>query len=244
MPEGSITYLQSIPRLAKHLQAERLPPNPNDRGVIDRNSTIVVEKELMDTEKSMQMGATGDVITAPPVDQRPEVTYAVRPEASDPLMVRPDVQIGEHGIGAPPMMRTASEVNANQPIQGAVQAKPQPVAPKPVTPTPAPRPQPVINQPAPEAVRPKMRVKLSNDGMGKITISVQSVAVSENCVVLAYPADAENIVEPPVCGLDNPIQVDYGDKRYKCMYGGQAVELAPYYLVILIRIPDDEEEEK
>ncbi len=243
MPEGTITYLQSIPRLAKHLQAERIPPDPNDRSVISRTSSIIVEKELTDTVKPMQMGATGDVITAPPIEERPEVTYATRPEASDPLMVRPDVQIGEHGIGAPPMMRTVTEVNANQPIQGAVQAKPQPFAPKPVTP-PAVKAQPVINQPAPEVAKPKVRVKLSNKGMGKVTISVQAVAVSENCVVLAYPSDAENIVEPPICGLDNPIQVDYGDKRYWCMYGGQALELVPYFLVILIRIPDDEVVEK
>lgn len=249
MSDG-ITYLTSIPTLPKHLRAERVAPDPSDRRVIDRNSTIIVEKELMNTEKIGQMAPNGDVITAPPPEARPEVTYATRPQASDPLMVRPDIQIGEHGVGAPPMVRTAAEINANQPIRGATEVrgttevKMQTAGAKPVIPTKvvqAVQPQqPLFELPPVVSVKPKVRVKLSNNGMGKVTVSVQSVAVGENCVVLAYPKEAENIVEPPLCASDNPIRVDYGDKRYDCTYAGQAVELDPYFLVILIRIPEDE----
>jgi len=238
MSEG-ITYLASIPTLPKHLQAERIK-HDNGRIVIDRNSTIAVEKESMTTEKPLQMAATGDVITAPPIEERPEVTYASRPGASDPLMVRPDVEVGEHGVGSPPMTRSVAEINANQPIVGAVAVKPQPVAAKPVMP---PRPAPAPAAPAPVVpvvvVKPKMRVKLSNSGMGKVTVSVQNVAIGDGCVILAYPSDAENIVEPPLCNEDNPIRVDFNDKRYNCCFAGQTAELEGLYLVILIRIDDD-----
>jgi len=230
----AITYLRPIATLPKHLQAQRIA-HDNGQVVIDRNSTVIVEKELMNTEKPLQMGTTGDVITAPPIEERPEVTYATRPDASDPNMVRPDVEIGEHGIGSPPMMRSTAEINANQPIVGAVQAKPQPVAPKVVIP-PKPAPAPVAAVAPP---RPKMRVKLSNQGMGRVTVSVQSVAVGDGCIILAYPKDAENIVEPPLCNEDNPIQVDFNDKRYSCAFAGQTAELEGLYLVILVRIDEE-----
>ncbi len=241
MSEGSITVLRPIMALPKHLQAERITPGPSDRGVIDRNSTIIVEKESLTADKALQMGATGDVIVAPPAQEAPTVTYASRPEPSDVVMARPEIQVSEHGIGAPPMMRSVAEINANQPIAGALQVKPQPAAPKPVTKTA----QAVVVQQPPAAVavataRPKMRVKLSNKGMGRVTVSVQSVAVGENCIVLAYPKEAENIVEPPLCDEENPIQVDFNDKRYVCAFGGQTAELEGLYLVILVRMPDAE----
>jgi len=238
MSEGSITVLRPILALPKHLQAERMAIAPGDKHTIDRNSVIIVEKELTNTVKLGQMGATGDVITAPPAQDAPTVTYASRPEASDVVMARPDIQVSEHGIGAPPMSRSVTEINANQPIAGALQVKSQPDVPKPVI---AAKPVTVIQQPPPTPVaKPKMRVKLSNKGMGRVTISVQSVAVGENCIILAYPKDAENIVEPPLCNEDNPIQVDFADKRYMCAYAGHTAELEGLYLVVLIRIDEDD----
>lgn len=93
----------------------------------------------------------------------------------------------------------------------------------------------------PKPVR-KVRVRLSNDFMGKITVSVRTVAVSDTCVVLAYPKDADNIVEPPIATTEHPIRVDVSGDTYFCAFGGWTVELEDVFLVILLRIPQDQME--
>jgi hypothetical protein len=53
-------------------------------------------------------------------------------------------------------------------------------------------------------------------------------------VVLAYPKDADNIVEPPICGQDNPIKVEYEGNSFMCVFGGWTTELEGMFLVILL----------
>jgi len=103
----------------------------------------------------------------------------------------------------------------------------------------AQRPAPVAAAaPVMPAIVSKVRVRLSSPGMGRHTITVRSVAVSESIIVLAYPKDADNIVEPPTADADNPIKVDYGEKSYNCMFGGWTAELENMFLVMLIRCDD------
>jgi hypothetical protein len=75
--------------------------------------------------------------------------------------------------------------------------------------------------------------------MGKVTVSVRAVSVSETCVILAYPKEADNIIEPPICGIDNPIRVDYGADSYQCVFGGWTADMENMFLVILIRVEDE-----
>ena len=74
-----------------------------------------------------------------------------------------------------------------------------------------------------------------------MTVSVRAVSISESCVVLAYPLDADNIVEPPVCGGDNPIKVEYEGKSYQCVFGGWTTELEGLFLVIMLLTGEPEE---
>jgi hypothetical protein len=81
--------------------------------------------------------------------------------------------------------------------------------------------------------------------MGRVTVSVRAVSISESCIILAYPKDADNIVEPPVCGGDNPIKVEYEGSSFLCVFGGWTTELEDMFLVILIRTdPEDEKPAK
>lgn len=75
---------------------------------------------------------------------------------------------------------------------------------------------------------------MSNRGMGRVSVSVRAVSISDTCVVLAYPKDADNIIEPPVCGGDNPIKVEYDGNSYLCVFGGWTTELEDMFLVILL----------
>lgn len=93
--------------------------------------------------------------------------------------------------------------------------------------------------PAPPAKR--VRVRMSNPGMGRVTVGVRAVSISETVVILAYPQDADNIVEPPVCGGDNPIRVEFEGKRYTCVFGGWTTELEGMFLVVLLRTGEDED---
>jgi hypothetical protein len=82
---------------------------------------------------------------------------------------------------------------------------------------------------------------MSNPGMGRVTVGVRAVSISETVVILAYPQDADNIVEPPVCGGDNPIRVEFEGKKYTCVFGGWTTELEGMFLVVLLRTGEDED---
>jgi len=72
--------------------------------------------------------------------------------------------------------------------------------------------------------------------MGKLTVAVQQLAVSETLIILGYPKDAENIAEPPLAGEESPIKVEIGTDSYQCMFGGWTAELGDLFLVVLVRI--------
>jgi hypothetical protein len=110
---------------------------------------------------------------------------------------------------------------------GQVPAPAAPPAPVLVTP-PAP--------PAPVSVH-RQKVRLSNQGMGKLTVFVDGFAVSDSLIILAYREDGSStIVEPPQCGLDNPVFVEHQGQTYPCIFGGWTAELDGRLLVVLARI--------
>lgn len=86
----------------------------------------------------------------------------------------------------------------------------------------------------------KVKVKMSNKGMGKLAVTVRAVSVSETCVILAYAPDSENIIEPPVSDMESPILVEHDGKTYTCVFGGWTAVLDGSFLVILIRSEDEE----
>lgn len=98
---------------------------------------------------------------------------------------------------------------------------------------------------APSEVKPpqppprKIRVRLSSERMGKVTVSVRDVAVSQTLVALVYPRDAESIIEPPVSSFQDPIRVDVGKDTYFCAYGDWTFELHDIFVVVLLRIPHE-----
>lgn len=86
---------------------------------------------------------------------------------------------------------------------------------------------------------PRVKVTLKGTAFGKTTLFCSGVAVSDSLVVIQYPNDGQTtIVEPPVCGAEDPLTVSHDGKTYRCLSGEWAAELNGQYLVVLIRLPD------
>lgn len=210
-----VTYLRT-PSVPKNMQATRLAGNPTDKGsVIGRDAPIqVLHQEADGTFKQT------NVVTSAPVPDM-KVTDPLPADAADSRS-KPEFQVAVDGV----------------PAQTSGLAVPAPASPRATVPastsamSPPPRQAPMTTK--------RVRVKLSNPGMGRVTISVRAVSISESCVVLAYPEDADNIVEPPVCGGENPIKVEYEGNTFMCVFGGWTTTLEGMFLVILLRTEPDE----
>jgi hypothetical protein len=239
---GSITRLVPLV-VPRNLKATRIDPKaegdvglPARSYVIDKTTQISVQRE----DASGKLNAVGQVtLTGEPT----LIEVSARDNPADAVFIdkaRAAYQTdGE--IGVPTLQRSVTTVGgAMQPIAGGGAV---PVLGRiPVKENAAPQiaSAPPIQAPViePPVTRAKCRVKLSNPTMGRHTITVRAVAISPTLVVLAYPSDAENIIEPPVCGSDNAITVEYGEARYKCVFGGWTAELENSFLIVLIRLDE------
>lgn len=200
------------------MKATRLDPNERDGATLSKSTVlqgsgsrdpIPVQREM--ANGSMEVVGTTEVIKVAEAATPSFVTTPERVYADSALIAA----------------ATDSAVSV---------ATPEPLA-APVAPT---KPVPGLTKvtPASAAVAvnaPKVRVSLSNRTMGKHRITVRSIAISESLVVLAYPKDSDNIIEPPLCGNDSPIRVDYGGESYHCLFGGWTAELEGMFLVVMIR---------
>lgn len=219
----------------KSMQAQRMDPGapPGVSVIGSRAAPIPVEHQSLDG--SMKAGETILAAAIPEV----EITADLPPDAGV-AMAAPDLQL-ENGVGVSPervVQMTKPEPRVSQIIQPqktpTVQTPPQQkqVSKPPQTQARA--------QSAPKQAEPtpRIRVKLSNTGMGRITTTVRAVSISDTCIILAYAEDAENIVEPPVCGSESPITVEYDGRKFLCVFGGWTAELDGSFLVILLRAED------
>lgn len=221
----------------KSMQAQRMDPGapPGVSVIGSRAAPIPVEHQSLDG--SMKAGETILAAAIPEV----EITADLPPDAGV-AMAAPDLQL-ENGVGVSPervVQMTRPEPRVSQVIQP--QKTPTTTTQQPPQRQPVPRPQPqaqpqraVVKQVEPT---PRIRVRISNAGMGRITTTVRAVSISDTCIILAYAEDAENIVEPPVCGSDSPITVEYDGKKFLCVFGGWTAELDGSFLVILLRAED------
>jgi hypothetical protein len=207
-----ITHLRTL-SVPSNMQATRLAGNPTGKGsVIGRDAPIAV----MHQEADGSFTPAGMVTTAHTPEMK--VTAPLPPDASESRS-KPEFQVA---------------VDQALP-QSTGMAVPAPANPKAFVSSPAPTPAAV---PPPETKR--VRVRMSNRGMGRVTVSVRAVSISEACVVLAYPVDADNIVEPPLCDSQNPIKVEYEGNSFRCVFGGWTTELEGMFLIIMLRADEEE----
>jgi hypothetical protein len=100
-----------------------------------------------------------------------------------------------------------------------------------------PVPQPPLPQQPRVVTAKRHKVRLSNEGMGRITVFVDNIVISDSIIILAYREDGSTAVaEPPKCGVDNPVFVEYENKQYPCIFGGWSAEMDERLLVVLVRI--------
>lgn len=260
MADG-ITYCVDLAATsnAPHVKATRMAdPSgyPHNSTVISRNAPIQVFRG--DPESKPDPTTITEVAyesSTPPK----EVVYADRPLPSDDqniAMTRPV----ENGVGVIPTPRQESRV---QPKATTTLVRPEPhqepstqlqANPAQEMPKPEPRvmlrqeqqkvaqaPQPVPQPPSPQQPRvvtaKRHKVRLSNEGMGRITVFVDNIVISDSIIILAYREDGSTAVaEPPKCGTDNPVFVEYENKQYPCIFGGWSAEMEERLLVVLVRI--------
>lgn len=214
-------------KISSSMRADRIAPDSYGGSTISKatvlngpsSGAIPIQRETADG--GMQVAGTTEVIK---ISEAAEPSYTTTPER-----VYADAKLlesAEDTIGARTTPRTSAVLDAN-----AAVAPPQIIdRPRPgVTPVPAPVSAPV----APPTQ--KIRVALSSKTMGKHRVTVRSVAVSESLVVLAYPKDSDNIIEPPISTSDSPIRVDIGGDSFMCVFGGWTAELEGMFLVVMIR---------
>lgn len=208
-------------------RADRIDPNSYGGATVSKatvlngpnTSAIPVQRETADG--GMQVVGTSEVIKTSEAAQPSFSTTPERVYADSQLL---DKAV-ENSVGVSTTPRTATVLDATAAV-----------APPQIADRPAPRPQVAAPVPAPAAPPvQKIRVAMSNKTMGRHRVTVRSVAVSDSLVVLAYPKDSENIIEPPVCDSDNPIRVDIAGDSYHCMFGGWTAELEGLFLVVMIR---------
>lgn len=255
-----ITYCNDARQLPKHVRAEKIPFTnglPKDRTtVIDRSQPILVQRQVDDPDASvLDMQTIGTITQVGSGEPGAEPVFAERPDgyADDPPLQKAASMENGIGVDAPP--HTTTVLNGQNSMPEALPSPPAVVGrrkrtthagpPVPAEPrdgvlVPTSPPERTIPRavPAVTTEKPKVRVRLSNKGMGRLTVSVQHAAVSSSLVVLAYPKDADNIAEPPEADSENPITVEIGEKAYKCMFGGWTVEMEQLFLVVLVRLPD------
>jgi hypothetical protein len=233
----NITYCAAL-RPNDDLQSNKFE---NDKlggkgSVISRTAGIVVQREGADG-KMVNEGAL--------VSTRQEGAAGVVLARRDPAL-NGDAQFDR--VGVQPVVREATVLSGTEPIRDEGPAAPKNkkvrVDKKAAPATPPPQvaaPRPAIQE-TPKMTQPektKVRVRLSNEAMGRQTVSVREVSVSDTVVILAYDKDSDFVVEPPICGADSPITVNVGEKTYKCLNIGATADLADYFLVILIRMIED-----
>lgn len=189
-----------------------------------------------------------------------DAPIASRPPAADGQVgiARPDITVThghmEHGVGAPTLERTVTEVGHAQapgPVERVASREFDPSilarASRPPVQVEGPmREEQVVSSsaPAPKIASVKKRVALSSRSMGTHRVKVDYVGVSETCVVLGYVDDDDtSIVEPPLSRKDDPITVAIdGQGSCSCAYYGMStyMDLAgvPLFLVVLTRVDE------
>ena len=103
---------------------------------------------------------------------------------------------------------------------------------------PAAEPSPLLQQPK-VVVK---RVVMQSPTMGKHTVVVADLVVSDTLVCLWYENDGSmTIVEPPECGADSPLTIVINprspdEQRFKVIYGDWTAEHGDRLMVVFIRI--------
>lgn len=236
-----IVVLRDQPTIPEEMRPKLVEPGmdktelklPEKASVISRTSKIAVaaDDDLLLREGVKQVDMTIGV-GGNPTPPGP-VVYAVRPPPSDPKLggacitvSQPSRQTNVIGNGPAPQTKTAQE-----------DTRFSRVSPESLRVPPA---QIVTPQAAGistvMATVKKTTVCLINPAMGKVRAKVDHVGVSDSLIMLAYKNDDNTtIVEPPICGADNPLLVEIGDQRYRCVYGGWSVEMLDHLWVVLLR---------
>jgi hypothetical protein len=235
----SIIELSDRQQLPPAMRADRVDPLSaggaipmKGVSVISRDAPIVVQRQTESSSDSvLAMQSVGSIETVGTGQRTPEATYAERPGGyADDHLIKQAIS-AENSIGVTTTPRAVTVVPSPEPQRVVQRITQQPVIPS-VTVGVQQTTQQVVSH------RPKTRVRLSNAGMGKLTVSVQQLAVSDTLVILGYPKDADNIAEPPLCDAESPVIVQVGAETYKCMFGGWTAEMGDLFLVVLVRITE------
>jgi hypothetical protein len=227
----SISVLSPI-KVNSGFKADRIDPDSHGGGTVSKatvltgvRAPIAVQRETADG--GMQVVGTTEVISksegaSPSFETTPARVYA------DTQLLERAV---ENGVGVATAPRTTAVLDA----QAATSQPPVVVQAPPSTTvtTQLVKTTPTIASAV--VSTPKVRVAISNKNMGKHRVTVRNIAISSSVIILAYPADSDTIIEPPICGTDEPVRIDYAGESYFCVSAGWTAELEGMFLVILPR---------
>ena len=90
----------------------------------------------------------------------------------------------------------------------------------------------------PVAKTEKQRVIFTPPGGGKIRTNVDHVVIGNGIIILMYDANADTSYEPPAATAQDPIQLQIGDKQFKCLYNDWSAEDNGTLYLVLVTIPD------
>lgn len=138
-----------------------------------------------------------------------------------------------------------TEAPGSPSIEQAPEPEPDVVRPEAITKTlqasPAPVPVSVVS-PASHTKPPKKRIKVAftNNYIGRVSTFIESFAISDTIIVIAYHEDTDGITfEPPTCGLDNPVIIELDGNKYPCIYSQFSAVLDRRQVLVMIRVPKE-----
>ena len=167
--------------------------------------------------------------------------------AVDPEGIKPKVFLSDGTSAGGQRIDRAGGITADEAATSKTAATMQPVE-TPAAPTPSveevtqaatktmqPRSAPVQEPVMPAPARSKQRVIFTPPGGGKIRTNVEHAVIGDGIIILMYDVNAETSYEPPKADSKDPIQVQIGDKQFKCIYGEWSAEdNGTLYLVLMI----------
>lgn len=224
----TITFMNDGRRLAEGARAAVSDPlegaftAPSKTSVISRDAPILVQRQSDSGTNLFDMQTVGEMSNGPavPVIETSSEESVQHVQAEDVIGVQPTLRAAS--VVVRPTSAPAAPTAIRESVQTVMRSAPQSAT--------------AVS--SVQVMKKKVRVRISNPAMGKMTVSVQSVAVSDSLVILAYPKDADSIIEPPEADAENPVIVEVGETAYKCMSGSWTAELEGLFLVVLVRLRD------
>ncbi len=188
---------------------------------IDRSSPITIGSRDAEPVKAM-----GDGLGGVSPENRAAVVKAIRSvtkvpsrtmiDPSKPMESEPNPDMAKHPGEALPMPEPGTRTRPGPIVSApAPEVRPQPGAPA----------HAVVQAATPVKKPKKQAVTLSSPQMGRLRVKVDFLSISGSVIALGYIDDDDTtIIEPPVCSNENPLTVEIGADKYKCLSGDWSFE--------------------